>query len=103
VISRMTLVMVLATLLLTTGIYLWNAEHWDDCARYLAGDLCLPPSQIVDSGAQQLDIPCEQWLPRQPLALQLLCLVDLLLFVVFALNAVGDFIEWNRMRKVGRL
>ena len=101
-ISRKTFVSLIASFLLTTGIYLWNVEHWDDCARYLAGEKSLPSSQTVDSGNQQIEIPCEQWIPRQPLSVQLLCLADLVLLVVFSLNALGDLLEWNRMKKIGR-
>jgi hypothetical protein len=102
VISRVTLISFLAAVLLTLGLYLWNANHWDDCARYLAGERWLPSAQAVDSGAQQIDVPCEQWLPRQPLILQLLCLGDLVLLFVFFLNAWGDFLEWNRMKRARR-
>jgi hypothetical protein len=98
----MTLISFLAALLLTAGMYLWNAGHWDDCARYLAGERWLPSSQTVDSGTQQIEVPCEQWFPRQPLILQLLCLGDLVLLVVFSLNALGDFLEWKRMKKARR-
>jgi hypothetical protein len=92
----------LAALLLTAGMYLWNAGQWDDCARYLAGERWLPSSQIVDTGNHQIEVPCEQWLPRQPLTLQFLCLLDLILLVVFSLNASGDLLEWNRMRRARR-
>jgi hypothetical protein len=102
VISRKTFVLLIASLLLTTGIYLWNVEHWDDCARYLAGEVWLPSSQTVDSGSQQIEVPCEQWIPRQPLTVQLLCLGDLVLFVAFSLNALGDILEWNRIKRAGR-
>jgi hypothetical protein len=102
VISRMTLISFLAALLLAIGLYLWNANHWDDCARYLAGETWLPSSQTVDSGAQQIDVPCEQWFPRQPVTLQLLCLGDLILLVVFSLIALADFLEWKRMKRGGR-
>jgi hypothetical protein len=98
----MTLISLLAALLLTTGIYLWNVEHWDDCARYLAGETWLPSTQMVDSGDHQIEVPCRQWLLRQPVILQLLCLIDLVLFVVFMLNASGDLLKWKRMRRVGR-
>jgi hypothetical protein len=102
-ISRTTLVSFLAVLLLTTGMYLWNAEHWDDCARYLAGESWLPSSQTVDSGSRQIEVPCQEWLPRQSLTLQLLCLGDVVLLLVFFLNALGDFLEWKRMRRVRRV
>ena len=101
-ISRVTLISFLAAALLTLGLYLWNANHWDDCARYLAGEKWLPSSQTIDSGAQQIDVPCEQWFPRQPVTLQLLCLGDLILLVVFSLNALADFLEWKRMKRAGR-
>jgi hypothetical protein len=78
-------------LLLTTGIYLWNAEHWDDCTRYLSGEKWLPSSQTVDAGGQQMEVPCELWLPRQSLTLQLLCLGDLILLVVFFSTIWGIF------------
>jgi hypothetical protein len=102
-ISRTTLVSFLAALLLTTGMYLWNAEHWDDCARYLAGEGWLPSSQTVDSGGRQIEVPCEQWLPRQSLTLQLLCLGDLILLLVFLVNVLGDLLEWKRMKRMGRV
>jgi hypothetical protein len=102
VISRRTVISLLAALLLTIGMYLWNAGHWDDCARYLAGERWLSSSQTIDSGTQQIEVPCEQWFPRQSLTLQLLCLGDLVLLVVFFLNALGDILQWNRIKRAGR-
>jgi hypothetical protein len=99
VISRVTLVSFLLALLLTAGIYLWSAEHWDDCARYMAGDTSLPSSEVVDVGDPQVEVQCGQWLPRQPVALQVMCLVDLVAVIVFTLNAVGNFLEWKQARR----
>src|ERR1700678_4220522 len=97
-ISQRTLYLLLATLLLTTGLYLWNANRWDDCQRYMAGDKSLPSSQIVESEGHSVEVPCEQWFPRQSSAILLLCLLDLLLIVVFVLNALSDVRGWRQSR-----
>ena len=102
-ISRVTLGSFMLALLLTAGIYLWSAEHGDDCARYMAGDTSLPSSEMVDVGGHQVEVQCGQWLLRQSVAVQILCLVDLVVVIVFTLNAVGNFLEWKRMKGVGRV
>ena len=101
-ISRRTLYSLLTALLLTIGLYLWNANRWDDCQRYLAGDKSLPSSQIVESEGHSVEVPCEQWFLRQPSAILLLCLLDLLLIVVFVLNALSDVRNWRQTRRYGR-
>src|SRR5580704_3912854 len=101
-ISRVTLGSFLLVLLVTAGIYLWSAEHWDDCARYMAGDTSLPSSEMVDVGDHQVEVQCGQWFPRQPVGLQVTCLIDLVVIIIFSLNGLGDFLEWRRVKRVGR-
>ena len=89
-ISRVTLFSFLLALLLATWIRLWTVGQRDECARFLAGDKSYPASQVVVEGTRTVVVPCKQWLPRQPVAVQVLCLVDLLLTVLFAMNALAD-------------
>ena len=104
-ISRVTLFSFLLALLLASGIRLWSVEQRDECARFLAGDKSYPASQVVVEGTRTVIVPCKQWLPRQPLAVQVLCLVDLLLAALFAMNALADAREglarWRRRRGTG--
>jgi hypothetical protein len=89
-ISRVTLFSLLLGLMLGVGIQLWDMDHPDACARYLAGDPSAQHSIWVVSGTRTVEVSCNQWLPRQPLPIQLLCLLDLVFAVVFALNAMMD-------------
>ena len=98
-ISRVTLYSLLLCLLLGLGLRKWSMAHPDSCDRYLAGERKLPASEYVISGSRQIVVPCNQWLIRQPEWMQILCLVDLLLAGVFAVNAAGDMREWLRTRR----
>jgi hypothetical protein len=98
-ISRRTIFSLLLALLLAAGIRLWSLEHQSDCDRFVRGEKTLPPSQMVDSGTLTMEIPCRQWLPRQPVTLQILCLVDLGIVVVFVMNAMADIRDSIQTRK----
>jgi len=98
-ISRVTLFSLLLALTLGAGIRLWDAQQRDDCALYMAGDHSLPASEMVWSGTRQIEVRCSDWIMRQPLRVQVLCLLDVLLAVVFLLNALGDLQNWLRTRR----
>ena len=98
-ISRATLYSLLLGLLLTSGIYLWYDGHRDDCSRYLAGDPRAQTSEWVVSGTRMIEVPCNEWFIRMPLTVQVLCLMDLVLGVVFVLNALSDAQKWLAMRR----
>jgi hypothetical protein len=102
-ISRVTLFSFLLALLLASGIRLWYIGQRDECARFLAGDKRFPASQVVVEGTRSVVVPCTQWLPRQPLEVQTLCLLDLVLVVVFAMNGLADardsLVRWRRLRR----
>jgi hypothetical protein len=89
-ISRQTIVSLLFALLLGVGLKSWALGQRDDCDDYLAGDKSVPASQIVESGSRSIDVPCEAWIPRQSLWVQILCLLELVVIVVFAISFVGD-------------
>ena len=55
----------------------------------------MPASEWVVSGTRQIEVPCNDWTMRQPLAVQVLCLLDLLLAVVFVLNVLLDLQGWS--------
>ncbi len=97
-ISRITLGSLLLALLIPSGMAVWLSGHRDSCARFLAGDRSLPPSQMVAAGTQMVEVPCTEWLPRQSMWIQILCLVELVVVMVFVLHAVGDWRERRRMR-----
>jgi len=97
-ISRTTLFSLLLGLLLASGIRLWAVGHRDDCDRYMAGETKLPASQWVVSGTRTIEVPCNDWVLRQPMAVQLLCLADLVLIVVFVLHGLGDARRWFERR-----
>ncbi len=98
-ISRVTIFSLLLALLLATGIRRWYLGRRDDCARFLAGDTSLPPAQFVVSGTRTIVVPCDQWWLRQPAAVQMLCLLDLLLAAVFVLNVLQDARAWVETRR----
>ena len=98
-ISRVTLFSLLLGLLLGTGIWMWDAGHPDDCVRSALPDGTMPKSEWVMSGTRQMEVPCSDWTMRQPLAIQILCLLDLLLAVVFVLNVLLDLQGWSAMRR----
>jgi hypothetical protein len=89
-ISRVTLFSLLLALMLGAGIRLWDAQQKDNCALYMAGDRTLPASELVISGTRQIEVPCNDWIMRQPMRVQVLCLLDLVLGVVFFFNALLD-------------
>lgn len=102
-ISKVTLFSLLLMLLLAAGIEHWNVTHRDNCARYFAGEKGFPPREMVVTGTRQVEIPCTVWLPRQPATIQILCLLDLTLGMIFFLNALADLrrsLEARRQRRV---
>jgi hypothetical protein len=80
----------LFALVLGAGIHLWDARQKDNCSLYMAGDKSLPSSELVVSGSRQIEVPCSDWIMRQPLSVQVLCLLDLVIWVVFFFNALAD-------------
>ena len=98
-ISRVTIFSLMLGLMLALGIWSWTDEHPDQCARAAAPDGSMPPSEYVLSGSREVEVPCSDWFMRQPMAVQILCLLDLLLTVVFVLNALLDLQGAQRMRR----
>jgi hypothetical protein len=98
-ISRVALYSGLLALLLGAGIELRSLLQRDECMRYLAGDSTAPETQTVVSGTREIAVPCTDWVDRQPETMQLLCLLDVMLFFVFALNAAADVRAWMQMRR----
>jgi len=104
-ISRVTLFSLLLGLLLAAGIRLWCDGQRDDCSNYLAGAKSAQRSEWVVSGTRMIEVPCNEWFMRQSMRVQVLCLLDLVLAVMFVLNALTDLRDWlakrRRMRGMG--
>ena len=99
VISRRTIFSLMLALLILGGLRLWVINHRDDCDRpatHLGGK---PASVMVETGTRTVEMSCNEWPSRQPLAVQLVCLLDLVVGVVFLLSACSD---WVRTRERGR-
>jgi hypothetical protein len=99
VISRVTIFSLLLSLMLGIAIWSRSSDRPDACAAYLAGDTSAQSSEYVASGTRMIVVPCSDWIMRQPLRMQLLCLLDLGLSVVFVLNALGDLRDWFASRR----
>jgi hypothetical protein len=98
-ISRVTLFSLLLALMLGAGIRLWDARQKDNCTLYMAGDRTVPASEMVISGTRQIEVPCNNWIMRQRMRVQVLCLLDLLVGVVFFFNALSDMQRWLQTRR----
>jgi hypothetical protein len=98
VISRVTIFSLLLSLMLALGIWNWSSGRRDACAAYLAGNKSAQSSEYVASGSRLIAVPCRDWIMRQPLRVQLLCLADLGIALVFVLNAAGDLRDWLAAR-----
>ena len=101
-ISKVTLFSLLLGLMLATGIRLWYIGQKDECARYLAGDKSVPSTQMIVSGTRTIEVPCTDWTMRQPMPVQILCLLDLALGALFVMNGLADLREWMELRRLRR-
>ena len=97
--SRVTLFSLLLALLLGVGIRQWTDGQRDACTPYLSGDAQAQKSEWVSSGTRQVEVRCTDWFSRQPVRVQILCLLDVVLTVVFVLNALSDLRDWLEMRR----
>ena len=97
-ISRVTIFSLLLGLLLGLGIYMYSQDERDRCSTYPAGGVA-PRSEYVVTGTRETEVPCSEWFLRQPLTVQILCIADAALGVVFALNAIGDLSGWIAWRR----
>jgi hypothetical protein len=99
-ISRQSLVSLLLALILGFGLKVWALGQNDNCDDYLGGDKSAASSESVAAGSYSVDVPCEAWIPRQSSAVQILCLVELLVIITFAISFVGDVRDWNATRRM---
>jgi hypothetical protein len=104
-ISRTSLILLFLATLLGFWIWHWNLGHADACSAYLGGDKMAPATMYVQTGTRSIVVPCDQWLMRMPGKVQLLCLVEFGLVLIFVVNALGDvrdgFEARRRMRGLG--
>jgi len=99
VISRRTIFSLLLALMIVAVLRAWLIDHRDNCDRYMAGDRTVPSSEYIESGTRTVEVPCDQWLMRQPAWVQGVCLLDLTVLVVFALSVCQDVARWRRLRR----
>jgi hypothetical protein len=99
VVSRVTLFSLLLGAMLGLGIWMGTSGHRDGCSAYLDGNKSAQSSEYVASGSQLMAVPCDVWIMRQSPRVQLLCLVDLCMAVVFVLNALGNLQDWFALRR----
>jgi hypothetical protein len=98
-ISKVTIYSLLLGVVLATGIGVWSSRQIDPCTRFLEGDKSQPATQLVESGTRRLRVPCNDWIARQPLWVQILCLLNAVLGVVFMLNLLSDLRAWLQVRR----
>lgn len=97
-ISRVTIFSLLLALMLGLGIYMRAQGERDACNSYPA-DGVPPAREYVVSGTRQIAVPCSDWWMRQPLTVQVFCMADAALAILFLLNALTDLRDWLAMRR----
>ena len=99
-ISRGTLFSFVLLLVLVGGLLAWSSTRVDPCTAFLQGNRGAPSTQVVEMGSRLVLVPCKSWLVRQPLEVQMVCLLGLVLLVLFAIRAVDDVLRWRRRVQV---
>ncbi len=99
-ISRRTIISLFLVAIIFLGIRVWMLGHRDDCERPVGTDHALPKSVYVESGTRLVEMPCDEWLPRQPVGVQLACLGDRAVGVVMVLSVAMDWRKWRERRRV---
>lgn len=97
--SRVTLLSLLLALLLGLGISLESMQRSDACTPYLSGNPKAQKTEWVVAGSREVEVSCTDWIGRQPLTIQILCMLDAVLAILFVLNAASDLKEWRASRR----
>jgi len=97
-ISRRTIFSLLLAATIFLGIRLWILDHHDPCDSYMPGNVH-PQTVMVESGDRTVEMPCNLWLPRQSEWMQLTCLLDLAVLIVFLLSVWRDVKQWRERRR----
>ncbi len=92
--ARRTVLSFLLAALVGLGILAWDQLKVDDCDRAgSAGASMTVPVGTTGRKREQQVVPCSNWLPRQPRAVQAWCLVELSLVAVFGLSLAADVVR----------
>lgn len=97
-ISRVTIFSLLLGLMLGLGIFIHTSSERDRCNMYPAGGTP-PKTEYVVTGTREVEVSCNDWWMRQPLAMQVQCIADAGLGLIFAVNALIDLRRWTRWRR----
>ncbi len=100
-VSRVTIFSLLLAAMLGLGICMYSQGEQDGCASHPATS-APPKSEYIVTGSREVEVPCSEWFLRQPLAVQILCIVEALLATLFLIHATGDVIDWARLRRRGK-
>ena len=76
--------------LLATSISVWRVKHIDACAQVGANHDGTSMSVMVQSGKRTISVPCSIWVMRQPMWMQALCGLLLVLIVIFVFTLWSD-------------
>ena len=100
-ISQRTIWSLLLAMLVFGGLRVWSLNHTDDCDRYMQGDTSVPASEYVEEGTRTVEVPCDQWLMRPPLRVQMVCLVEAAAVLSVAVSAGYDVVRSARRKRDG--
>jgi hypothetical protein len=89
-ISQRTLYSFLLALLVGFSLLAWRVGHHDGCERGSNGSGAQPATTIITSGTRTVAMPCDVWIPRQPMAVQAACLAELVLTTMTILFFAAD-------------
>ena len=81
----------------------WAQDRRDDCKYSYPPGGKAPATEMVVSGTREIEVPCKDWWMRQPQGVQILCIADAALGMVFLMNALQDTRGWLVMRRLRRM
>ena len=100
-ISRITIFSLLLALLLGLGTFMLVQDERDRCNTYPPGGTP-PKTEYAISGTREVEISCNDWWMRQSMTVQILCIADAGLGMIFLVNALVDLRGWIQWRRSQR-